>query len=187
MIGLLALGANLPSPWGTPAETISKAVDGLSKRIGGKVEIAPLYVAPAYPVGSGPDFINTAIACETTMTAEQLLMICHNLEKDAQRHRNNRWAPRTLDIDLIAGGQQILPNRAVFESWRTLPPGEQSQRAPSELILPHPRLQDRAFVLIPLNDIAPDWQHPVLGQTIAEMLKALPDVEKSAISRFDGA
>ncbi len=54
--------------------------------------------------------------------------------------------------------------------------------APERLILPHPRLQDRAFVLIPLNDVAPDWVHPVTGQTVRQMLDALPGVDKMAVT-----
>ena len=185
MNNLLALGANLPSIWGSPARTISKAIEDLSERIGEKVRIAPYYTSPAFPAGSGPDFVNTVIAVETEKNPQELLEICHEIESDAHRLRDNRWAPRTLDIDLIACGEIVAPSAAVFESWRTLPMDEQTRRAPSELILPHPRLQDRAFVLVPLNDIAPDWRHPILGQTTAELLAALPTAEKTALKRLD--
>lgn len=181
---ILALGANLPSDWGSPAETLSVAIGRLSERIGGDVEIAPIYVAPAFPIGNGPDFANTVIQFETHMLAGKLLEICHDLEKLVHRKRTNRWAPRTLDIDLIAYGHAIVPDRATFDRWRTLPPDEQGRATPPELILPHPRMQDRAFVLVPMNDIAPNWRHPVLGQTTAEMLAALPETEKSAIRPF---
>lgn len=81
---------------------------------------------------------------------------------------------RTLDLDLIAFGQTVLPDPATHGHWRDLPMEDQRRFAPDRLILPHPRLQDRAFVLIPLCDVAPDWPHPVTGRTIAQMAAALP-------------
>ena len=69
---------------------------------------------------------------------------------------------------------QVLPNPETFAHWRDLALEEQLNQAPDQLILPHPRLQDRGFVLVPLCDIAPDWVHPVSGLSAAEMLAKLP-------------
>ena len=69
--------------------------------------------------------------------------------------------------------------------WRRLPLSRQVCTTPTELILPHPRLQDRAFVLVPMAEVAPGWRHPVLGRTIAEMRDALPASERAAIERLD--
>jgi 2-amino-4-hydroxy-6-hydroxymethyldihydropteridine diphosphokinase len=65
-----------------------------------------------------------------------------------------------------------------------LPADAQATQVPDGLILPHPRLQDRAFVLVPLADVAPDWCHPVLGRTVREMLAALPEADRRAVKRL---
>ena len=75
---------------------------------------------------------------------------------------------------MLSVGDAVAPDRATYDHWRLLPAEEQTQRAPDQLILPHPRIQDRAFVLVPLRDIAPNWVHPVLGQSVRDMCEALP-------------
>jgi 2-amino-4-hydroxy-6-hydroxymethyldihydropteridine diphosphokinase len=89
-----------------------------------------------------------------------------------------------VDIDLIAHGQDIAPSRAVFDQWQALSLEEQQQKWPQELILPHPRLQDRAFVLVPMAEVAPDWVHPVFGKTTLEMLNALPENLRKEVVRL---
>ena len=99
------------------------------------------------------------------------------------RARTVRWGQRTLDLDLIAIGDAVLPDAETHRRWRDLDPDAQRKTTPDRVILPHPRMQDRAFVLVPLAEIiggiAPNWRHPVLGQSVQEMLEALPreDVE----------
>lgn len=88
---------------------------------------------------------------------------------------------RTLDIDLVALGDSVLPDGATQDAWRRLPPEAQVRTTPDRLILPHPRLQDRAFVLVPLADVAPDWVHPRTGQTVRQMLDALPAEDRAAV------
>ncbi len=109
----------------------------------------------------------------------------HQVEDAFGRERPSRWAQRSLDIDLIAYGGCVSPDRDTFLHWMNLPLERQMKEAPDQLILPHPRLQDRGFALIPLADVAPDWRHPVLGKTIKEMAEALSEGQKSEVSLFE--
>ncbi len=178
---LLALGANLPSVWGKPAETLSQAIVHLSERVGVTARSSRFFATPAYPLGSGPEFVNAVWALDADVSPRHLLDICHRIEADARRARDTRWGPRTLDIDVIACGDLILPNLEQHNFWRTLPLGEQIKSSPVDMIVPHPRLQDRPFVLVPMMDVAPDWRHPVLGLTTAQMLEQLPASEIRAV------
>ncbi len=101
------------------------------------------------------------------------------------RERVSRWGQRTLDVDLLAYGEVIRPDLATFQHWLNLPMKEQSKRVPDQLILPHPRIQDRAFVLVPLVEIAPDWRHPVLGRTAKQMRDDLEEAEVAQVKALE--
>ncbi|MCQ0092387.1 2-amino-4-hydroxy-6-hydroxymethyldihydropteridine diphosphokinase [Roseovarius sp. M141] len=171
---LIALGGNLPSRAGSPGDTLRAALDALVCEGGELRAVSPFYATPCFPAGAGPDYVNAAAEIGMAGGARQMLDLLHRIEGHFGRERVQRWGRRTLDLDLIAQGQTVLPDRAGHAAWRALPLDDQMVRAPDELILPHPRLQERAFVLIPLADIAPDWRHPVLGHTIRDMVAALP-------------
>ncbi len=143
-----------------------------------------LYRTPAFPAGSGPDFVNAAFSVETDLNPREVLACLHDAEKRFGRVRQQRWAARTLDLDLIAYENQILPDLSTYSYWAELPLEEQQKKAPEELVLPHPRLHERAFVLVPLNDIAPDWVHPVTGKSVSQMLKSLPKSAKAEVCRL---
>lgn len=185
-VGLISLGSNAASQSGGPVETLQEAlrlfaVNGL--RI---TALSRFWRSPAFPPGSGPDFVNAAAAIETDLAPGALLARLHAIEAGLGRVRERRWGQRTLDLDLLAMGDTVLPGAATLRRWMELPLAEQMSTAPGELILPHPRLQDRAFVLIPLAEIAPDWRHPLLRRSVREMADALPEAEKSALEPLGG-
>ena len=132
-----------------------------------------LWRSPAWPPG-GPPYVNAALLLRTGLPPEALLARLHAIEAAFGRERRGRWAARTLDLDLLAVGPLVLPDPGTQARWRDLDPERQGREAPGELVLPHPRLQDRAFVLVPLGEVAPGWRHPLLGLTAAEMLARLP-------------
>ena len=112
------------------------------------------YTSAAVPDGSGPSYINGVISLAGNPDPAALLGALHALEAAADRRRSVPNAPRTLDLDIV-------------DMAGTL-------RASPDPILPHPRAHLRAFVLLPLRDVAPDWTHPVSGQTLDSLIAALP-------------
>lgn len=183
-LGLLALGANLPSWAGMPKASLHFSLEQLSKKGVVPRAISSFWQTPAFPAGSGPDYINAAAIVETSLAPEQLLALLHEVEAELGRIRDNgRWQARGIDLDLLAVDQQVLPDAEGQDAWRHLDPAQQGVVAPDRLILPHPRLQDRAFVLVPLAEIAPDWRHPRTGLTVAQMRDALPASAFSGMKR----
>ena len=156
----IGLGANLPSRAGAPQATLDAALADL-ERAGVRIlarsgwwETAPV------PVSDQPWFINAVAAVETALGPADLLALLHRIEADYGRERLMVNGARTLDLDLLAYGGIVNPG-------------------PESPILPHPRLHQRAFVLRPLAELAPDWVHPVSGQPIAALLAALDPGQES--------
>ena len=166
---LVALGANLPGPDGAPAiETCRRAAAALDALPGLRLRALSRWyaTAPIPPTPGVPDYINGVALLEPRPGAaapspEALLAALQAIEARAGRVRPYPNAPRTLDLDLLDLDGQV--------------------RAGPDPILPHPRMQDRAFVLAPLADIAPGWVHPALGRSAAELLAGLGTQEVRAL------
>ena len=101
------------------------------------------------------------------------------------RKNNTRWGNRVLDLDIIGSGSIILPNNFEFNKWLNMPLKKQIKIQPDELILPHPRIQDRLFVLRPLNEVDPYWTHPVLNKTPLELINRKVWGEENLIKKIE--
>lgn len=153
---LIALGANLPSDYGSPAETIVAAYDALE--LGGVrvVKKSRIWLTAPVPFEPDQDWYHNAVAhVETNLSAHELLGLMLSVEGEFGRIRSVKNAPRLLDLDLIAYNDDIIKD------------GER-------LIVPHPRAHERLFVLKPLGDISNNWLHPVSGHDVVKMLQNIP-------------
>lgn len=187
-IWLIAFGANLPSAFGTPQATLTTALVRLTEKGFKPRAVSRFYRSAAYPPGSGPDYINGCVIVEYNHNANFTLETLNKTESELGRVRHDRWGARVVDLDLIGNADEmVLPNAGMQDFWRNLPLEQQKTDTPTQLILPHPRMQDRAFVLIPLAEIAPAWRHPVLGLSVTEMLDRLPESEKSQVMPISAA
>lgn len=177
----IGLGSNVASSWGGPAETLVEAVRRIGSDSVSVTAVSRFFGSPAYPPGSGSDYVNAAAMVETTLDPSALLARLMQIEAVLGRVRGQRWASRTADLDLLLFGQAVLPDRTTSQTWMTLSPERQMTETPAQLILPHPRLQDRGFVLIPLAEIAPAWRHPLTGRTVRQMAEDLPEAAKAGV------
>ena len=156
---LIGIGANLPSTYGTPRETcvaafnVLRDIGVLLARRSRWFESAPL------PALDQPWFVNGVVTVSTTLSPQALLDLLHDIEHSFGRVRRVRNEARILDLDFIAYDDLVIE-------------GEEGA------ILPHPRMHQRAFVLLPMGELAPDWVHPVLKTPIEELVLALPRDQK---------
>lgn len=161
---LIAVGSNLAVPGlGMPAQICAKALarlDSMGIRV---LATSRYYETAPVPVSDQPWFVNAVAVVSTGLDAAGLLARLHQVEQEFGRVRRERNEARVLDLDLIDYNSMVDAG----------PP-----------ILPHPRMADRAFVLLPLRDVAPDWQHPRTGHCVEDLIRALP--EKQEIRLLSG-
>lgn len=153
----VAIGSNLPHPDVGPSQAVCEAAlaaieDGPCRIL----QRSRWYRSAAVPKSDQPDYINGVISMETDMAPGELLVFLHRIEARFDRERSVINAARTLDLDLLT-----------FEDI--------VNKGPVSPILPHPRMTERAFVLLPLAEIVPDWVHPVTGAAISALIAGLPD------------
>jgi 2-amino-4-hydroxy-6-hydroxymethyldihydropteridine diphosphokinase len=143
-IAYLALGTNL----GDRIANLRAAIEALPPEIKVLAE-SKIYETPPWGYENQPAFLNMAVKCETNLEPNSLLIRLKQLEVQLGREQSFHWGPRLIDIDVLFYDDLILESES--------------------LTIPHSRLQERAFVLVPLADIAPDFVHPVLKETIKEL------------------
>jgi 2-amino-4-hydroxy-6-hydroxymethyldihydropteridine diphosphokinase len=155
----LALGSNLGDRLRNLRAALMRLADHCEV-----AKVSAVYLTE--PVGGvdQPAFYNAACTVLTDETPVELLRRMQRIEWEMGRRPALRWGPRPLDLDLLLDGTEVIDT--------------------GRLQVPHPRLAERAFVLAPLNEIAPDAVHPLLGSTMAELLRSLPAVDRAAVQRI---
>lgn len=148
----LLLGSNL----GNRTEILENAIRLIDCKIGTIVKRSQFYETAPWGVINQPNYINIALALQTTLGLKELLEQVQTIEERLGRVRLEKWGSRLIDIDIIFAGSEIV-NEA-------------------NLTIPHPLMQERNFVLVPLAEIAPDFMHPILKKSIRELYSTCPDI-----------
>lgn len=152
---LIALGANLRSRFGSPSDTLRFAVSEMMREGIQVLYQSPVYLTAPVPISDQPWYHNAVIRVVTKHTPAELLQVLQSIENRFGRIRSERNAPRIIDLDILAYHDVVMESK--------------------DLILPHPRLHERAFVTYPLRDVAADWVHPVHHLSVSEMIEKLPE------------
>ena len=154
---LIGIGANLPSErYGTPVQTCEAALTALGEAPGVRVTRRSRWFESApVPISDQPWYVNGACVVETDLAPHDLLQVLHDLEAEFGRVRDQKNAARVLDLDLLAYDDFISTTN-------------------DHMDVPHPRLDGRAFVLLPLQDLVPGWIHPQSGASLHTLIEALP-------------
>ena len=165
---LIALGANLPSEkHGPPRETLAAALLAIEEAGITVTAFSRWYATAPVPASDQPDFVNIVASLDTQLEPGPLMTVLHGIEHAFGRARGEPNAARVLDVDLLDH------NGTISTDWP---------------VLPHPRMEGRAFVLVPLRDVAPDWRHPVSGRSVSELVRDAPDLAGiRALMEADGA
>jgi 2-amino-4-hydroxy-6-hydroxymethyldihydropteridine diphosphokinase len=155
---LIGLGSNLHGPWGSPQETLERALAALNTHPMSLVRVSSIIVTKPFGRENQPHFANAVAQISTHLSPDALMRRLHLLERRAGRQRRVRWGPRSLDLDLL-DYHGLVRSRAT----RDIKP----------LTLPHPGLPERLFVLEPIAAIAPRWRHPLTRETASFTVRKL--------------
>ena len=163
---LLGFGANSAGPWGSPAETFRRALSELQRHKVSVEAASALYETAALGSAGQAPYLNAVVSVRTVLPAPALLRLLKRIEGGAGRRGGRPWGARTLDLDILDYKGQVL-------NWQNRQKGATASRR-RPLVLPHPELERRPFVLRPLLDIAPNWRHPALKESAAALWRRLP-------------
>ena len=165
---LIGLGSNVAGPWGTPRQTLERAIASFSRPPLALERASAIIQSEPWGKKDQPVYANAVARIRTRLQPLELLAHLRQIEVEAGRQRRERWGERTLDLDIIDYNGLTLNSDA-------------SQSTDAPLVLPHPSLHERAFVLAPIAGIAPRWRHPVLHQTAGQLLRQLDHSQGGAI------
>lgn len=151
----IALGANLSSQFGSPEETLRLALKKLDAHGVKVLSCSRIWLTEPVPVSDQPLYRNAVASISTELSPHQLLSLLHTIEAEFGRIRSERNEARVIDLDLIAYNDAVINSQGIQ--------------------IPHPRMHERAFVLVPLQELSAEWRHPVLDKTAEELLALLPN------------
>ncbi len=157
---LLGVGSNVGNRVGTCCAAIEKLRQSSTIR---NVEVSPFFETDPVGVTEQPPFINLAVVMATSQDPQELLKTLKTLEGTLGRVRRYRWGPREVDLDILLYDDVVISTES--------------------LKIPHPEMHKRAFVLVPACEICPEWEHPVLKQTLSGLLATL---NKNGVTRYQG-
>jgi 2-amino-4-hydroxy-6-hydroxymethyldihydropteridine diphosphokinase len=152
-IAYIGLGANL----GDRLETLQEALDALAESVS-VLDVSSVYETAPQGCADQPDFLNAVARIQTDLPPADLLSAMSGIERRLGRMRHRRWGPRTIDLDILSYDRLVCHG--------------------PDLTLPHPRMHQRAFVLIPLAEIAPQFVHPVFGKTASTLAAACAPTQR---------
>jgi 2-amino-4-hydroxy-6-hydroxymethyldihydropteridine diphosphokinase len=155
---IVALGSNIHGPWGSPRQSVERALIELDKGPVKVIKVSKLIETEPFGVANQPKFVNAVAIIATHLPPFALMRRLHAIERQGGRRRHVRWGPRTIDLDLI--DYHGLVSRS-------------KKQSNAKVELPHPGIEFRSFVLMPLAEVAPQWRHPILLMVPNQLLRKL--------------